>query len=134
MSQLVSAAPPSGGIKWEDLKGKLLVIEPLSFEQNIQTAYGSADAVKANVFALTGPKESEDYIETLVFPKLLASQLRSQIGNMVVGRLSQGVAKASQSPPWVLEQATPDDLAKAEAWVREHSAPAIASATPPWET
>ena len=131
MSEFVSAAPPSGGIKWDDLKGKLLVVEPISVEEGIQTAYGVADAVKANVHALTGPGEAEDYLETLVFPKLLASQLRGQIGKKVVGRLGQGVAKASQSPPWLLEEATSDDLAKAQEWLAKQ-APTVTSAAAPF--
>jgi hypothetical protein len=131
MSEFVSAAPPSGGIKWDDLKGKLLVIEPLSLEQGIQTAYGVADAVKANVHALTGPDQAEDYPETLVFPKLLASQLKGQIGNKVVGRLGQGQAKSGQSAPWLLEEASADDLTKAKEWLDKQK-PAVQSAQAPF--
>lgn len=131
MSQFVSAAPPTGGIQWADLKGKLLVIEPLSVETGIQTAFGEADAVRANVYALTGDTASEDYMDTLVFPKLLASQLRGQIGSRVVGRLGQGAAKASQSPPWLLEAATEDDLSKAQAWLTAQK-PSLTSAAAPF--
>lgn len=132
MSEFVSAAPPSGGIKWDDLKGKLLVIEPLSLEAGIQTAYGVADAVKANVYALTGPDQSEEHPETLVFPKLLASQLKGQIGKKVVGRLGQGQAKSGQSAPWLLEEATAEDLEKAKAFIAKQSTPAVQSAAAPF--
>src|SRR5689334_19277462 len=110
MSEFVSAAPPSGGITWADHTGKLLIIEPTSFETGIQTSFGSADAVKANIHVITGPGESEEFPEALVFPKLLASQLKGQIGRKVVGRLGQGTAKPGQSAPWLLEEATADDL------------------------
>lgn len=131
MSEFVSAAPPSGGITWADHKGALLVIEPLSFESGIQTSFGAADAVKANVHVLTA-NGSEDYEDCLVFPKLLASQLKGQIGNKVVGRLGQGAAKPGQSAPWVLEAATAEDLAKAQAWVAQNSQPIVASAQAPF--
>ena len=132
MSEFVSAAPPSGGITWADHKGALLVIEPLSFEAGIGTAFGVADAVKANVHVLTAEGGSEDYEETLVFPKLLASQLKSQIGNKVVGRLSQGQAKPGQSAPWLLEAATEEDLAKARAWLASRAVPQVTSAAAPF--
>lgn len=131
MSEFVSAAPPSGGITWADHKGKLLIIEPLSVEAGIQTSFGAADAVKANIHVLTGPAESEDYPDALVFPKLLASQLKGQIGNKVVGRLGQGVAKPGQSAPWLLEEATADDIEKAQAWLSKQK-PAVTSAAAPF--
>lgn len=131
MSEFVSASAPSGGITWADHKGKLLIVEPTSVESGIQTSYGEADAVKADVHVVTGPGESEDYPEALVFPKLLASQLRSQIGKKVVGRLGQGQAKPGQSAPWVLEAATEDDLKKAQEWV-DAQKPSVTSAAAPF--
>jgi hypothetical protein len=132
MSDFVSAAPPSAdGIKWADYKGSLLVIEPLSFESGINTSFGSADAVKANVHVLTGATESDDYEDCLVFPKLLASQLKNQIGHKVVGRLGQGQQKPGQSPPWVLEEASAEDLQKAQTWL-EARKPAVTSAQAPF--
>lgn len=131
MSEFVSAAPPSGGITWADHKGKLLIIEPQSFEQGIPTAFGDADAVKANVHVITGPGESEDFPEALVFPKLLASQLKGQIGKKVVGRLGTGTAKPGQSAPWLLEEATAEDLTKAQEWLAKQ-APSVTSASAPF--
>jgi hypothetical protein len=44
-----------------------------------------------------------------VFPKVLASQLRSSVGGKVIGRLGQGIAKPGQSAPWTLNAATDAD-------------------------
>lgn len=132
MTEFVSAAPPSGGIKFDDYKGSLLVIEPLSAETGIQTAFGVADAVKANVYAITGAGTSDDYEDCLIFPKVLAGQLRSQIGKKVVGRLGQGQAKPGQSAPWVLEPAGPEDLQKAQEWMNARTSNSLSSATPPF--
>ena len=133
MSEFVSAAPPSGGgITWGDHKGALLIVQPLSYEAGINTSFGVSDAIKADVYVLTGPDTADEYLETLVFPKLLASQLKSQIGNKVVGRLGQGTAKPGQSAPWLLEEATTEDIEKARAFLAKSQpvVPAAQAAAP----
>jgi hypothetical protein len=132
MSMFVQPAAPGAGIKWEDHKGALLLIEPLSFETGIHTSFGDADAVKANVAVVDGPGAGESFDDCLVFPKLLASQLKGQIGSKVLGRLGQGTAKPGQSAPWLLQEASPEDLAKGEKWVSEHAKPAVQSAQAPF--
>lgn len=131
MSEFVSAAPPSGGINWEDLNGKLLIIEPLSVENGVKTSFGDKTAVKATVHVLTGPGESEDFDDAMLFPTLLVSQTKNQIGQKVVGRLGQGTAKPGQKPPWLLEEATPDDIEKAQEWLVKRVS-VVASAKPPF--
>lgn len=123
----VSAPPPSGGITWEDHNGKLLIVEPLAVETGIQTTYGLSDAVRANVYVITGPTEAEEFADTLIFPKLLQSQTRGQIGKKVVGRLGQGQAKSGQSAPWVISEATTEDIEKAKAYLAGKS---VTSAPP----
>ena len=102
-------APPASGIKWENLNGRLLLIEPKAIEAGIATNFGDADAVKADVAVLDGDDKGTEYKDSLVFPKVLQSQLRQQIGLKVLGRLGQGTPKPGQSPPWILQDATPDD-------------------------
>jgi hypothetical protein len=123
---------PGGGITWADHKDALLLIEPLSFEAQVSTAFGAADAVKANVTVIEGAGAVATYDETLIFPKLLVSQTKSSIGQKLLGRLGQGSAKPGQSPPWLLNEASAADIAKAEAWVAQNAQPAMASAKPPF--
>ena len=111
--QIVSAAPGATGIPWEDFKGKLFVVEPLDFEKAVKTQYGESDAVRANVYVLLGKDKQEEFEDTLIFPRVLQSQTRRQIGSYVVGRLEQGEAKKGQNPPWVFAEATEADLKKA---------------------
>lgn len=132
MSEFVSAPPPSGGVDWEGLKGKLLVIEPLSVEAGIKTSFGEKTAVRANVHVITAPGESEDYDDTLIFPTLLVSQTKNAINQKVVGRLGQGSAKPGQKPPWLLEEATADDLTKAQEWLARRVGAAVTTAAPPF--
>lgn len=128
MSEFVSASAPTGGINWSELKGKLLIVEPLAVEQGVQTVHGTTDPVRANVYALTGPDTADDYPDTLVFPKVLIGQLKNQVGKKVVGRLGQDAAKPGQSAPWVIEEASADDIEKARAYLAKSSGPVSAQA------
>jgi hypothetical protein len=130
MSTFSNPAAPSSGIKWDDHKGALLVIEPKEFEANIPTTYGFADAVKADVYVIDGPGAGSGYNDTLVFPKLLVSQLKAGVGTKILGRLGQGTAKSGQSAPWLLEAATPADQATGEKWLANLKP--LASAEPPF--
>lgn len=111
--QIVSAAPGGAGIDWNDFKGKLFVVEPLEVEKDVKTVHGDSDAVRANVYVLLGKDKQEEYEDTLIFPRVLQSQTRKNVGSIVVGRLEQGEAKKGQNPPWVFAEATAADLKKA---------------------
>ena len=113
----------STGIKWDDLKGSLLLFEVHSLEAGIKTAFGETDAVRADVTILDGSNVGETYNDTLVFPKVLVSQLRPNTGRKVLGRLGQGAAKPGQSAPWMLQDATDDDKTVARAHVAKNAAP-----------
>lgn len=132
MSMFAQPSAPGDGIKWDNHKGALLLIEPLSLESQVQTSFGPADAVKAHVNVIDGPGAGDSYTETLIFPKLLVSQTKNQIGAKVLGRLGQGTQKPGQSAPWLLQEATADDITKAEAWVRQNQQPTVTSAAPPF--
>ena len=123
-------APPGEGIQWQEFNGALLLIEPQEEQKGIQTKFGTADAVRAHVSVVDGPKAGETYLDTLIFPKLLAQQTRSRIGEKLLGRLGQGVAKNGQSPPWLLNEATPQDIELGKQWMA-NSQPQPTSAAPP---
>ena len=125
-------AAPSGGIEWASYKGSLLLIDVIAQEHGVQTVHGPADPVRANVSIIDGPGAGETFDDTLIFPKVLIGQTKSRIGEKVLGRLGQGVAKPGQSAPWQLEAATPEEIAKAEAWLAQKATPAVASAQAPF--
>lgn len=104
-------ADPStaSGIDWKDLHGSLLLIKPSAQEVGIKTVHGDSNAIRADISVLDGDKEGTEYEDTLVFPKVLQSQLKPRIGQMVLGRLGQGHKKPGQSPPWTLSTATDDE-------------------------
>lgn len=130
MSENPFSAPAaaSGGIAWADLNGRLLVIEPIEVETGIQTSFGATDAVRANVHVIDG--EPEAYEDALIFPKILQSQTRSKIGEKVIGRLGTGTQKPGQSPPWVIQDATADDVALGVKWLEQRNTGSFAAPAP----
>lgn len=101
----------TSGVQWEELLGRLLLIEPKAVEQGIQTSFGEKEAVRADITVIDADDAPEVYADALIFPSVLIGQTRSQVGKMVLGRLAQGVAKPGQKPPWRLEEATEADIA-----------------------
>ena len=101
-------APPSDGIEWTAHNGRLLLLT-IGGSETVNTSFGEKEAVRADVVILDGPEAGTRYDDTLVFPKLLVSQLKSRAGQKVLGRLGQGVAKPGQKPPWILNEATDAD-------------------------
>lgn len=123
------AAPATAnGIKWADVKGSLLLVEVRGLETDIDTTFGKSDAVRADITVLDGPGRGDSYPDCLVFPKGLQSQLRPRVGQKVLGRLGQGIAKSGQSAPWLLSEATDAEKQIGIAYLANgFSAPAAAS-------
>lgn len=134
MSQSPFATPadPSERIDYNEVVGNLLLIKPTYLEDhipNVNTKPGEkSPAVRADVSILDGPQAGRELADVLIFPKVLQSQLRSRVGQLVLGRLGKGEAKAGQSAPWKLNAASPDDERTAEAHLSNRSTPAT---TPP---
>lgn len=134
--QLVGAAPAASGITWEEFEGKLLVIEPLEVEKGITTIHsktpGDTDATRANVYVILSKdgSKSEDFEDTLVFPKVLQGQLRKAVGTGVVfGRLVKGEKKPGKNAPWTLADPTAADSKAASAfWASKSLSSASAGA------
>lgn len=115
-------APASGGVDLKTLNGALLIIKPHSVEENIKTSFGDSSAVRADLYVVDGPNGGDAHEDTLLFPKMLQGQLKSRIGQLVIGRLGQGQAKPGQSAPWILQDATAADIAAGAAfWEQRQS-------------
>ena len=125
-------AAPGEGINWADHKGSLLLVDVITQEHGVTTVHGLADPVRANVAVIDGPGAGQTYNDTLIFPKVLIGQTKSMAGKKVLGRLTTGNQKPGQSPPWMLAEATDEDIRKAEAWVAANSKSAVTSAQAPF--
>jgi hypothetical protein len=132
MSTFANPAPSAGSIDWNDLNGRLLIFDVTGQEIGIKTSNGTKDPVRADLVVLDGDTAGEKFDDTLVFPTVLISQLKPRIGQKVLGRLGQGIAKPGQSAPWILQDATAEEIAVAEKWVAENTTPAVSSAKAPF--
>lgn len=120
----LEAATPGGGLPvWADLQGKLLVVEPLEFEQGVKTQNGVTDAVRGNIFAINAKGEVlESFEDTLIFPKALVSATRRKIDSLVVGVLTQGEKSPGKNAPWLLSPPNDKHMAAAARWLASESA------------
>jgi hypothetical protein len=126
-----SAPVVNEGVKVADFNGHLLIVSPIEFKANIQTVNGPADAIEVNVIDLD---TNEEHISLLWFNVALKNALKPLIGQKVLGRIGQGIAKPGKNPPWLLNDATgdADAVAKANAYIAgalpKVAAPATATA------
>lgn len=118
MSQFNAPAPAGDILKLSDIDGHYVLVKPLSFEEQVPTAFGAADAVKVNVADLT---TGEHHLGVLWFPKVVVGSLRASIGQpgYVLAKVGRGTAKPGQDAPWVLTDATGETevVAAAERWL-----------------
>lgn len=121
--------PGTGGdsLPLNDLIGALLLIDVHEHVAEILTANGPATPIRADVAVLDGQHKGDRYDDTLLWGKILQSQLRTAIGEQVLGRLGQGKAKPGQSAPWQLAAANDADRAVAERYMQYRSAQVAAS-------
>lgn len=106
-------------VKFDDINGRLLLIDVIKVETQVPTTFGDSDAIRADIAVLDGADKGTEYDDVLIFPRVLFRQLERFVGGKVVGRLGQGVKKPGQNPPWKLTAATDDEkatAAKYEAW------------------
>ena len=104
--------PGTGGgdkLPLNELLGSLLLITVHEETDPIPTEYGEAAAIRADVATLDGALKGEVFADTLIFPRVLRSQLRKSVGGKVLGRLEQGDKKPGKNPPWQLATATDAD-------------------------
>ena len=106
-----SPAEPTGGdrLPLADVLGDLLLFTVHEVVHDIDTEYGKSNAVRVDVAVLDGDRKAEVFHDTLVFPRVLQSQLAGNVGGMVLGRLEQGEKKPGKNPPWRLADPSEGD-------------------------
>src|SRR5262245_10371823 len=125
MSDEFDFDPPAAsiGIRWADYEGRLLLFDVHAVEASISTGFGERTAVRAYVQVIDGDTAGEGYADTLVFPKVLQSQLRTSVGRKVLGRLGRGEAKSGQNAPWKLADPTDEDKKLAREYLAKVAIP-----------
>lgn len=126
MSNFAAPLSASAGPKPADLAGQLLIIKPLDYRKDIDTVNGKADAISCDVVNLD---KNEEYSDVLFFNIAIRNALKGLVGQQVLCRIQQGVAKPGKTAPWILSDASTDAtaVAKAQAY-KGPTTPASASA------
>ena len=103
-----------------ELVGHLLILQPVTFESQVPTEYGPADAVGLDLVDLDADGEPAVWRDQRWFNKVIVSSLRARIGGLVLARIGVGTAKnPKQDPPFVLVDASADAVAvaRAQTWM-----------------
>ena len=125
MSDFAAPLAASAGPKPADLAGQLLIIKPNDYRKDIDTVNGKADAIACDVVNLD---TNEEHTDVLFFNIAIRNALKGLIGQKVLARIQQGVAKPGKTAPWILVDASQDAAAIAKAQAYSGAAPAAAPA------
>lgn len=92
----------------KDLLGELVLFTPTEHVEEVQTDFGTKDAVMANLVVLTGEGGPVEYDDQMIFQGSLIGQLKRKIpGNRkLLGVIARGEAKKGQNAPYVLTAPT----------------------------
>lgn len=137
MSEFAQPGPPSGDpFPMDTHVGRLLMFEVTEHVEHVPTVHTQpgekTPAVRANITVIDGQSPGEHFRESLVFNKVLIGQLRSNVGRLVLGRLTLGAAKPGKNAPYELTPANQSDTQQAQAWLAAHRQPTVTSAEPPF--
>lgn len=116
-------------VKPAQLNGHLVIIYPIGYVPFIQTRFSGqsgkpSDAIAVDVVDLDDKNEAglpgKIYRNSNFMQAQLIASLKSQIGNKVLGVVSQGVARNGMNAPWVVVDMSGDPTARerASAWLQ----------------
>ena len=104
------SAPAAGGetLKPADLEGHVLVVEAEEYVASMTTSFGDKDAIRVTVHDIT---DGTTTASVLWFSGVLVGSLKNRIGEKVLALMGRGTAKAGQSAPWILVDASTNPAA-----------------------
>lgn len=91
-------AASATGPDYKELLGRLLVFLPHKFEKDVKTENGYKNAVVADVYVIDvkGKRVETHLRQTMIFPAVLVSQLKNNVGKFTPGKLVQGKQKLGE--------------------------------------
>ena len=110
------ATPTGGGdgSKISDDVNQAILVRPTEYIPSMKTTQGVSDAVRADWIVLTGPNQGQVRNGSLIFQKVLKSELRAILGTpkpLMVAVLGMGEARNGNNAPYLFAPA--DDATKA---------------------
>lgn len=103
-----------------ELVGHLLILQPVTFEPQVPTVHGPADAIGLDLVDLDADGAPAVWRDQRWFNKVIVGSLRARLGGLVLARIGEGIAKRpGQDPPYVLLDASGDATAvtRAQTWM-----------------
>lgn len=111
----------ASGARVTDFEGRLLLLTPIEYREEVETEYGEKDCVEANIVVLDekDPTASERHDSILLFQGQLIGQTKAKVGKgLVLGRLGKGEPKKKgHNPPWRLLDPEEADRVVARAYL-----------------
>jgi hypothetical protein len=94
----------------KDLLGELVLFTPTEYVEEVQTDFGTKDAVVTDLVVLS--QNGAEYQDVMIFQGSLIGQLKRKIqgGRKLLGVIAKGEAKKGQNAPYIL--AAPTDEQK----------------------
>lgn len=116
------AMPGGGGsgYKITEFEGELLLIKPIEHDVIATEISAETKTIRCDVIRLEN--ENEQVEDMLVFQMALLRTLGRVLAGpneWVLGRLGRGTAKKGKSAPWILTTPDEDDIARAQAVMKE---------------
>lgn len=93
----------------KDLLGELVLFAPSEYVEEVQTDFGTKDAVTTDLVVLTAEDGPTEYTDVMIFQGSLIGALKRKIptGRKLLGVIAKGEAKKGQNAPYIL--AAPDE-------------------------
>ncbi len=93
-------------VAMKDLLGELVLFTPTEYVEEVQTDFGTKDAVLTDLVVLS--QGGTEYSDVMVFQGSLIGQLKRKIptGRKLLGVVAKGEAKKGQNAPFILEAPT----------------------------
>jgi hypothetical protein len=125
----------------QQLAGHLIIVFPLGYIEHNVTKFTvpgkKSDVIVCDIVDLDDVDETgapgKIYRTAWWRSAQLIMSLRPLIGKRILGRVVQGVPKNGMNPPWIISDATTDQIAldRAKAWGQAHTNFALSTFTPP---
>lgn len=94
----------------KDLLGELVLFTPTEYLEEVNTTFGTKDAVMTDVAVLTAEGGPVEHADVMILQGSLIGQLKRKIpgGRKLLGVIAKGEAKKGQNAPFILEAPTDD--------------------------
>lgn len=89
--------------KITNYEGRLLLATFVDFEKDVETSFGDADRVTAEVVVLDGEDAPLELGEIMIFQKVIVGQLKGKKRPVLGVLAKRPSAKKGMSPAWVLD-------------------------------